>query len=979
MFCLFSKPRGQSLVELLLAIGLMAIVIPALITSLVASRAGKPQQEQRLQAISLMKETQEQIRSVREKGWIAFAVNGTYHSELSGSSWSLVAGSASVSGGFTQEITISDVYRDSAGVITSVPGTLDPSTKQVAIAISWEQPYASAVSTTMYMTRYLDNLSYFQTTQAEFNTGTKGGVDVTSTAGGEVQLTTNTKAKWCSPSFSSSTIDLPDGPPVAVSAKSYSVTSTPNDVFAAVAPFATTSAKLAHIQVSANADPPVSSLKGTFTMDASKYSAGIFPTPVPSPNTLDNNFKTNDVKYYQSASGKTYALMATDLPTKEVLVAQVNNGSGDAYEDTVNKIYKYWTFFNTTIYGSGSGENTGFVNPTANSVDSGGDGNGYGSNPTRAYSDNSSYAVDSNSGSDTSTNCTGVGKDRHRYYNYGFSLPASGATIDGIEVRLDAKVDSTTGSPKLCVELSWDGGTSWTTAQSTSTLTTGEVTYALGGAADTWGRTWSTANFSNTNFRLRVSNVASDTARDFSLDWAAVNVHYSGGTSGTNDQTPFGYGATSLTVLGTRGYVVAGGYLYVFDLSNIDSKSPTSGLDMVGCRIEVDGFDCQPGNGTDRKYSAGETGGTWSTTAGPAHPDTCADGGNIELYADNDIYGVQVGGNDYIFVAVGAGTNPEFNIVNASSVPTGSSSPSISSNSCGRASGGNAAWKKVGSKDFNSNTGTEEAANSVYANATATRAYISSNGTADSKQFYILNTTDPTSPKFLNEPPATNTASNGYYQSSGANGEMYPRRSLTVLNGQRVVLVGKDGVSNGNDAEEYQVLNSESETAPAYCGGLDFNAGFNDLTSVVEADADTFVYMVANTTLNELKIIQGGPDGTYTDIGTYESSTLDAGYTTAFNRFSGTVSTPVSTAIGWQFAIANGVSSSCSGALFDFKGPLGTSAPTDLYSATGSAILLGTYGNYSNPGRCMRYKAYFSTTDYEATPVINDVTVNYSP
>jgi hypothetical protein len=79
------------------------------------------------------------------------------------------------------------------------------------------------------------------------------------------------------------------------------------------------------------------------------------------------------------------------------------------------------------------------------------------------------------------------------------------------------------------VQLSWDGGTTWTTAKQTSTLTTSEATYTLGGTADTWGRTWSATNLSNTNFRVRVIDVASGSganSRDFSLDWVAVRVSY---------------------------------------------------------------------------------------------------------------------------------------------------------------------------------------------------------------------------------------------------------------------------------------------------------------------------------------------------------------------------------------------------------------------------------------------------------------------
>jgi hypothetical protein len=93
-------------------------------------------------------------------------------------------------------------------------------------------------------------------------------------------------------------------------------------------------------------------------------------------------------------------------------------------------------------------------------------------------------------------------------------------------VRLDARADATGGAPRMCVQLSWNGGTSWTTAKTTANLTTSEATYTLGGAADTWGRTWSLGDFSNANFRVRIINVASNTSRDFSLDWVAVRVTY---------------------------------------------------------------------------------------------------------------------------------------------------------------------------------------------------------------------------------------------------------------------------------------------------------------------------------------------------------------------------------------------------------------------------------------------------------------------
>jgi hypothetical protein len=171
--------------------------------------------------------------------------------------------------------------------------------------------------------------------------------------------------------------------------------------------------------------------------------------------------------------------------------------------------------------------NTGFLTPSANAAEtsSAGDNNGYQTSPTSAYATDGIFAVDTNSGTNSNTSCTNSGKDKHRFY--AFNINTAGMTaIQGIEIRLNAKVDSSSNAPKICVQLSWNGGTTWTTAKSTATLTTGVAGYVLGGAADTWGRAWTTSDLSNTNFRVRVIDVASSTARDFSLDGIAVQVSY---------------------------------------------------------------------------------------------------------------------------------------------------------------------------------------------------------------------------------------------------------------------------------------------------------------------------------------------------------------------------------------------------------------------------------------------------------------------
>lgn len=159
-------------------------------------------------------------------------------------------------------------------------------------------------------------------------------------------------------------------------------------------------------------------------------------------------------------------------------------------------------------------DDTGWKDPTANAADTGGNGDGFELSPENAYSDDTAVA----------SNMNGVG-DRHRYYGYDFGLPG-GATITGIEVRLDWYVSSAAGAPKLQVELSWDGGISWTSAKQTSNGKTVEQTHILGGPTDTWGRSWTVDELSNANFRVRITCIIQGQQEpNYYLDWVAVKVY----------------------------------------------------------------------------------------------------------------------------------------------------------------------------------------------------------------------------------------------------------------------------------------------------------------------------------------------------------------------------------------------------------------------------------------------------------------------
>lgn len=236
-------------------------------------------------------------------------------------------------------------------------------------------------------------------------------------------------------------------------------------------------------------------------------------------------YATGHRVFRSATSGSGYAQVAEVTP--RTTTVYVNSPGAGTWYYVVRAYYQSWESANSNEASATVTTNTGFRDCSANAAvtTSSGDNNGFQTNPGNACSNNSAFAGDTNSGTNTATSCSGAGKDRHLFYDYGLSIPA-GSTINGIEVRLDAWADATKGSPFMCVELSWNGGTSWTATKSTSTLTTTQETSTLGSATDNWGRTWTASEFSNANFRIRITDVASNTARDFRLDWAAVQVTY---------------------------------------------------------------------------------------------------------------------------------------------------------------------------------------------------------------------------------------------------------------------------------------------------------------------------------------------------------------------------------------------------------------------------------------------------------------------
>ena len=231
--------------------------------------------------------------------------------------------------------------------------------------------------------------------------------------------------------------------------------------------------------------------------------------------------------FRSATSGSGYASIGTVTPVTATSTTD-SPGVGTWYYVLRTRFHNWSSVRSNeaTVVVGGVPTSTGLKGCANNLTDTGGDNNGYQTNPGNACAQDGLVASDGNSGTNTSTLCSNTGKDRHRFWGYAFGMPASVSSVDGITVQARMGTSSATGTYGICVELSWDGGTTWTAARQVLFSTRVQTTYTIGGAADTWGRSWTAGNLGTGSFRVRITDVSSNTTRRFDLDYLGVSVNY---------------------------------------------------------------------------------------------------------------------------------------------------------------------------------------------------------------------------------------------------------------------------------------------------------------------------------------------------------------------------------------------------------------------------------------------------------------------
>jgi hypothetical protein len=293
---------------------------------------------------------------------------------------------------------------------------------------------------------------------------------------------------------------------------------------------------------------------GTYSVSASKsgYVTGTNTgVAVTAGNTTTSNFSLNPVppttgsitghvtnSVTQAAiSGATVTLSTGPSTTTDAAGAYTFSSLAPANYDVTASKSGYVSATNTGVaVTAGNATTSDFaLNPvpvtttpyayaSGSAAGTGGDGNGYeGTRANLLGAPDGVLATDGSSGTANSTSCTSTARDSE--VTTGHALGTLGSSILGIQVQVRGRVNTANKSPRFCVQLSSDGGATWTVGKLTSNLTTSLATYTVGSTSDLWGRAWTAADFGS-SFRVRVIDLANATSKTFSLDSVGVAVTY---------------------------------------------------------------------------------------------------------------------------------------------------------------------------------------------------------------------------------------------------------------------------------------------------------------------------------------------------------------------------------------------------------------------------------------------------------------------
>lgn len=166
---IFHNKKGQSLVEIIIALAIFSLVsltVSAMaLNGLSALRSG----DDLSRATQLAHEALDATRSIRDQHWLNL-VDGTYGLTTTNGFYEF-DGASEIIDTFTRTITVESVQRDGSNNIVELGGTIDPRTKRITSTVTWQGALTPrTVSATTYLTDWTVS-DWHETTDSEFGAG----------------------------------------------------------------------------------------------------------------------------------------------------------------------------------------------------------------------------------------------------------------------------------------------------------------------------------------------------------------------------------------------------------------------------------------------------------------------------------------------------------------------------------------------------------------------------------------------------------------------------------------------------------------------------------------------------------------------------------------------------------------------------------------------------------------------------------------
>ena len=157
-----SSQSGVGLVEIIIAVGIILIVFPAIFLVLLAATKSIHENIRNAEAVYFAEEGIEALRSIRNESWSAnvspLVIGTLYYPVISGNEWALTTVNPGLINSFyARTVTLGTVYRDADDTIAP-SGTADTESRKATVSVTWQfGGTIKSVTLETYITNFLKN------------------------------------------------------------------------------------------------------------------------------------------------------------------------------------------------------------------------------------------------------------------------------------------------------------------------------------------------------------------------------------------------------------------------------------------------------------------------------------------------------------------------------------------------------------------------------------------------------------------------------------------------------------------------------------------------------------------------------------------------------------------------------------------------------------------------------------------------------